>query len=125
MVDRNSTDAAARRWIEAYLAAWSSNDPEDIRALFTEDAVYRTDPWVSPWEGAEAIVAGWLERADEADTFSFTWEVSGIDGARAFIQGETRYREGPTYSNLWVIDLDEQGRAGAFTEWWMDQAAPS
>ena len=35
---------ASARWMQHYIAAWTSNDPEDIRALFTEDAVYATQP---------------------------------------------------------------------------------
>jgi ketosteroid isomerase-like protein len=125
MTERRSTEAAVGRWIEGYLSAWRWNDPDEIRVLFTPDAVYRTDPWVTPWEGRDAIVAGWLDRADDPDTFTFTWELAGIDGNRAFVQAETRYEHGPTYSNLWVIDLDEQGGARSFTEWWMDQSDES
>jgi hypothetical protein len=35
------------------------------------------------------------------------------------------YEGGSTYSNLWVIRLDAEGRARAFTEWWMDQSDSS
>jgi hypothetical protein len=31
-------------WVEAYVAAWSSNDPAAIGALFTQDAAHRTEP---------------------------------------------------------------------------------
>ena len=31
------------RWIDAYVSAWNTNDPEAIGALFTDDAVYTTD----------------------------------------------------------------------------------
>jgi hypothetical protein len=40
----------------------------------------------------------------------------------AVVQGETRYKEGRSYSNLWLIRLDADGRAREFTEYWMDQA---
>ena len=36
------------------------------------------------------------------------------------MQGRTEYHEeGTAYANLWVIRLAEDGRASAFTEWWM------
>lgn len=112
-------------WMTGYLRAWQSNEPGDIRALFAEDAVYRTDPWTEPWRGVEQIVAGWLERRDEPGTASFEWSPLSVTDEIAIVQGTTVYRAGATYSNLFVIRLDADGRAREFTEWWMDQSAPS
>ena len=36
---------AVTRWIDAYIDAWRSNDPESIAALFAEDATYAYHPW--------------------------------------------------------------------------------
>ncbi len=125
MSDRESTVADAERWLDGYRRAWTSNDPDDIRAVFTGDAEYRNDPWTEPVRGHEAIVASWLERADEPGTWTFEGRVIGADGRLAFIEGETRYTSGTTYSNLWVVSLADDGRATRFTEWWMDQKNPS
>ena len=125
MSDRETTSAAARAWIDGYLRAWESNDPDDIRALFTDDAEYRTEPWKAPVAGSDAIVADWLERRDEPGSFTFEWDVLAVDGPLAFVQGVTRYSSGTDYSNLWVIALGDDGRAPAFTEWWMDQSKAS
>jgi len=127
MTERNRTDAAARRWVEAYENAWKTNEPDDIRALFTEDAAYFTKPWGEPWAGADAIVAGWLEARDEPGTYEFEWEIAGVDGDRVFVDARTDYApnddlpDGRIYRNLWVVDLDEHGRARSFTEWYMKQ----
>jgi len=43
-------------WIDGYRRAWDSNAPDDIRALFTENAEYRTAPFVDPRVGQDAIV---------------------------------------------------------------------
>lgn len=44
----------------------------------------------------------------------------GVDGGRAFVQGCTDYRNGSrSYDNLWIIQLTGDGRATAFTEWYM------
>jgi hypothetical protein len=41
------------------------------------------------------------------------------------VRGSTRYlATGRTYSNLWVIVLDADGRCREFTEWWMEHPAP-
>jgi ketosteroid isomerase-like protein len=127
MTDRNTREAAARRWVEAYEHAWKTNEPDDIRALFTDDATYFTQPWGEPWAGADGIVDGWLDARDEPGTYQFEWEIAGVDGDRVFVQGRTDYAAsdelpgGRVYSNLWVIDLDDDGRVRAFTEWYMKQ----
>lgn len=128
MTDREMTDAAARAWVDGYLTAWASNDEADIRALFAPDAEYRYHPWDEPVHGADAIVAAWLDGRDEAGSYTFEWNVVGVDGDRAFVQGVTAYTpgsrgEGRTYSNLWVLDLSPDGRARSFTEWYMTQPA--
>lgn len=112
---------AAARWMQHYITAWGSNEPDDIRALFTEDAVYFTSPHeAEPWEGRERIVEGWLAARDEPGDWSFEWELLGVDGGRAFVQGLTTYQtDHRSYDNLWVIQLTADGRASSFTEWYM------
>lgn len=110
-------------WIGLYRTAWESNEPEDIRALFTEDAEYRTEPYAPAWTGHEAIIDGWLEAADEPGETTFEWELLGEQDGTAFVQGRTVYAGGPTYANLWVVRLAGDGRASSFTEWYMDEGA--
>lgn len=112
-------------WMQAYERAWESNEPEDIRALFTDDALYFTEPWIEPWRGVDAIVAGWLERKDEPGNHTFTWSPLVVTDDVWVVQGTTAYASGRTYSNLWVIRPGGEGRAAEFTEWWMDQSRPS
>lgn len=110
------------QWIQGYLAAWSSNDPAQIMALFTTDASYRTEPYSDPWVGHQDIVDGWLSIADEPDGFTFDWSPLVLTPELSVVQGTTRYSAGTTYSNLWLIRFAADGRAREFTEWWMDQA---
>ena len=112
-------------WMNGYLRAWDSNDPDDIRALFTDDAEYRTAPFDVPRVGHEAIVAGWIEDQDQPGDYEFEWSEAGLDGDLAFVEGETRYAEGRRYANLWVIRFAEDGRVGSFTEWYMRHPEPA
>jgi SnoaL-like domain len=130
---------AVRIWMEKYIAAWNTNEPEDIRALFTEDAVYATRPEdKDPWRGREEIVDRWLKARDEPDEWTFDWTLLGTDGLGAdasgadasgangglvFVQGFTHYLgDRPSYDNLWVIRLEPDGRASRFTEWFMERS---
>jgi ketosteroid isomerase-like protein len=107
-------------WVEGYRRAWDSNDPAEIGALFTDDALYFTEPYLEPWRGREAIVAGWLSRKDEPGDATFDWQPLLETGDVSILTGTTVYREPPiTYSNLWVIRHDADGRCREFTEWWM------
>ena len=112
----------AENWVDSYVRAWTSNTPEDIRAVFTEDATYKyrpDDP--EPVTGLDAIVGEWLENRDEPGEWTFDYEVIGVDGDRIFVEGTTRYpgRDNPIYFNLWVVRLAADGRASEFTEWFM------
>jgi len=120
MTDR----AAVEDWVGRYVRAWDTNDPEQIGALFTDDAEYFTAPWREPWRGRQQIVDGWIDRKDESGTWTFESEVVGIDGDRAFVRGFTTYTAGDDpdpgpFTNLWLIDLAPDGRASRFVEWWM------
>jgi catechol 2,3-dioxygenase-like lactoylglutathione lyase family enzyme len=111
--------AAVHTWVDGYRAAWESNDPAQIRALFTEDATYLTSPDdADAWHGADDIVEGWLQIKDEAGTTTFEWEIAGISGDVAFVRGVSGYAD-DTYDNLWVVRLAPDGRAREFTEWYV------
>jgi hypothetical protein len=116
---------AARSWMQKYIAAWTTNEPDAIRALFTEEAVYATRPQdKDPWRGHDQIVESWLEARDEPEEWTFDWWVLGTDGGLAFVQGFTHYLgDRPSYDNLWVIRLEPDGRASEFTEWFMERKA--
>jgi uncharacterized protein (TIGR02246 family) len=43
-------------WLRRYFEAWVSNDPDDVAALFTEDALYWVGPFREPWVGRDQIV---------------------------------------------------------------------
>jgi uncharacterized protein (TIGR02246 family) len=107
-------------WMDAYRQAWNSNDSDDIGRLFAEDAHYYTAPFRDPWRGRAAIVAGWLARKDEPGQAQFAWHLVAVTGDLAVVHGTTTYVKPPaTYSNLWLVRLDDAGRCTEFTEWWM------
>jgi uncharacterized protein (TIGR02246 family) len=115
MTDRTSIE----QWVSRYRTAWESNEPDDIRALFTPDAEYYTGPSEQPWRGHDDIVAKWTEYADQPGDTSYTSEVVAIDGDLGVVQLTVDYREGRLYDNIWFVELEADGRARRFTEWYM------
>lgn len=109
-------------WVERYVRGWNTNDPADIRALFAEDARYLTEPYATPWEGQDGIVAGWLAAKDEPGDTKFDYSVLVATADIGIVKGDTSYKtSGRDYSNLWEIKLDADGRCTEFVEWWMEK----
>lgn len=105
-------------WVLGYVAAWTSNDPEAIGSLFGVDARYYRAPHLTPIVGRDAIVAWWVEAADEPGSWSYRFEILGADEGIGFVQGWTEYpAEQHDYMNLWVIRLNTDGECTEFTEW--------
>jgi hypothetical protein len=88
--------------MDAYFAAWISNDPGEVGALFTDDAVYQVGPFAEPWVGREEIVRQWVSGrqedivhghdvlAIEGETAIVAWNVRATDpgtGARTEMDG--------------------------------------
>ena len=121
MIDHQSVT----RWLQDYLSAWKSYDPDAIRALFSQDAGYRYNPYDEPVRGREAIVANWLEYRDEPNTYTAEYKPIAVDGDTAVANGQTCYYEsdGKTlkkqYDNIFVLRFDSDGRCSDFCEWFM------
>jgi hypothetical protein len=109
-------------WIEGYLRAWDSNNPEDIGSLFSKDAVYKTGPFDDPWQGREQIIQGWIERKDDPGSWSFEYDVLGAEGRLGVVRGLTKYKDpDQVFSNIWLITLNDVGNCTEFNEWKMEK----
>jgi ketosteroid isomerase-like protein len=49
-------EAAARRWIHAWLQAWPAKDPEPLAAVYADDAVFRSHPFRELHRGREGVL---------------------------------------------------------------------
>ena len=112
------TPERVQAWLDAYVAAWRSYD--GIAELFSADAEYRYHPYDEPLRGRDAIVADWQGNRDEPGSWEAEYSPLLVDGDRAVATGETRYAEGRTFSNLFVLAFDGEGRCREFTEWFME-----
>ena len=107
-------------WLDAYVEAWRTYDRDAIARLFSADATYAYHPYDDePLRGRDAIVASWLEEPDAAGSWEAAYRPLLIDADRAVATGETRYANGKTYSNLYVLRFDGEGRCAEFIEWYM------
>ena len=84
--------AAVQNWLDAYVRAWETYDPQAIGDLFSKDAVYHYDPFGEPVRGRDAIVASWMEEdsRDESGTYKGRYEPVGVEGDTALANGLSR-----------------------------------
>ena len=113
-----SDRAAASAWVEAYRRAWESNEPDDIRAVFIDDARYFPSPDDEPWTGIDAIVEGWLDNLAEAGSTTCEWSIVAVDGDVAVIRAVSTYPD-TVYDNVWIVTLADDGRASEYTDFWI------
>ena len=116
------------RWLSAYLKAWRSDSPNDIAELFESDARYFTEPFRDPRVGREAIVEWWVGNGDSAVPWAFEHEVLAGEGPLFVVKSVTTYPQGgdgvgepEVYDNIWLVTLEESGRASEFVEYWMER----
>ncbi len=109
-----------QRWLDDYVTAWESNDPERIAALFTDDADYYTAPYRPPWHGRDEILRGWGERSDPPGSFECDYRAVAVEGDLGVARGWTRYLErDEEYDNVYFVRMTDDGRCREFTEFWM------
>jgi hypothetical protein len=115
------TRSEVQGWLDRYVEAWRSYDADAIGDLFSEDAEYAYHPYdAEPLHGRDAIVADWRGDQDEPGSWDARYEASLVDGDRAIARGETRYANGRTFSNLFELRFDDEGRCTSFVEWYME-----
>ncbi len=120
------THADFQAWLDRYVAAWKAYEPDAIGDLFGEGATYRYHPEDDPIVGRDAIVAEWLRDPDQTGTYEARYQPLAIDPTNGshVASGWTRYltADGDArdeYWNVFHVTFDAEGRATAFTEWWM------
>jgi hypothetical protein len=128
-VDRD----AAQDWLDRYVAAWLSYEPEAIGALFSDDVAYRYHPYDEPIVGRDAVVASWLGESETDDassrdapgTYEAAYSPVAVDGDVVVATGTSTYRESPggpvtkVFENCFVIRFDDRGRCREFTEYYL------
>jgi ketosteroid isomerase-like protein len=121
------TDDQVQEWLDDYVAAWGSSDPEAIGALFSADAVYGYRPWDSEKttvRGKDDIVASWLEDPDDPSLWEASYTPYVVNGERAVAVGSTTYyatdeHAERSYHNAFILRFDDAGKCCEFHEFYV------
>ncbi len=117
-------NATVSAWLDAYVHAWKTYDPQAIGALFSDQATYAYDPFNKPVRGRAAIVAFWLEDRDDPGTYDGHYEPIMIEVNRAVTNGRSLYYKqdgsiSAEWDNIFVLRFDDEGRCVEYREWYM------
>jgi ketosteroid isomerase-like protein len=106
-------------WMELYEKAWRSGDVAELENIFTDNATYQTSPFADPVAGLENIQHFWHNATDKEERFNLSYGVVAKEGDIAVIKVEVAYTapHQTRWKNLWIIQLDDEGRCFAFEEW--------
>ena len=108
------------RWIAAYERAWRTAGTDSLAELFAPDATYSTAPYQRPHRGLAAIAELWeREREGPDEAFTMTSEIVAVEGEVGVARIEVAYGDpvDQAYRDIWIVRLDDEGRALAFEEW--------
>ncbi|HYO75204.1 MAG TPA: nuclear transport factor 2 family protein [Thermoanaerobaculia bacterium] len=123
---QNESERAAR-WAERYFRSWKTKNPDDVRALFTEDAVYYYGPFRPPARGREEIVRRWVSNAAQANVHC-AHEVVAVSGAAAVIHWSVSFDQPAgrlAMDGVLIVQLNENGLCYSHREWYVEETSPA
>lgn len=117
-----------QNWLDGYVEAWKTYDPDKIAALFADDVEYRyhpNDQGDDVLHGRAAVVANWLENKDPEGTVDAKYSPLAIDGDTYVAHGHSDYFDGPggplrdQYFNVYECRFNDKGECTLFIEYWI------
>ena len=117
-----------QNWLDGYVEAWKTYDPDKIAALFADDVEYRyhpNDQGDDVLHGRAAVVANWLENKDPEGTVDAKYTPLAIDGDTYVAHGHSDYFDGPggplrdQYFNVYECKFNDKGECTQFIEYWI------
>lgn len=117
------TLAQFTQWLEGYFAAWRSNDAEDVKALFAEDAIYQYGPFEPPTVGRQAIVDAWVADPGQQRDIQTSYEPLAVSRDLGIAHWRVTFRRAKDLTvlveadGILVIRFDQQLRCTEHREW--------
>jgi ketosteroid isomerase-like protein len=110
-------------WIAAYGRAWEERDADAAAEIFTEDALYRDNPYGLPHVGRDGVRGYWSAvTSTQADvTVRFGVPVASADAARAAVEFWVTMTNGGadvTLTGILYLRFAGDGRCRELREAW-------
>jgi hypothetical protein len=112
------------QWLDEYFAAWQSNDPAAVAALFAEGATYYYGPFAAPARGRSRIVEQWVANPHQQVDVQCSYTPLAINGNVGVAHWRVTYRPATNTARcvemdgVLVIEFDASMRCVEHREWY-------
>jgi hypothetical protein len=108
-------------WLERYRRAWVERDADAAADLFTEDALYREQPFAQPFAGREAIRHYWSTVTRTQSRVELRYGSPVVEARRVAVEWWANLlNDGSpmTLAGEFLLAFDEHGRCRELREYW-------
>ena len=109
-------------WLERYRRAWIDRDAEAASRLFTNDAIYREQPFQAPFVGREAIRDYWARVTASQTGVELRYGQPVVDGDRLAVEwwANLDTTDGPvTLAGEFLLRFADSGECRELREYWL------
>ncbi len=108
-------------WLERYRRAWIDRDAAAAGDLFTDDAVYREEPFKAPFAGRDAIRDYWTRVTATQRDIELRYGRPVVDGRRVAVEWWVTLVNGEAPATLageFLLTFAENGQCRELREYW-------
>lgn len=109
-------------WLERYRQAWIARDADLAGPLFTEDAVYREQPFQAAFTGRAAIQDYWRTVTASQTSVELRYGRAIVDGQRLAVEwwANLETTGGPlTLAGEFMLRFTDSGQCRELREYWI------
>jgi hypothetical protein len=109
-------------WLERYRRAWIERDAEAASQLFTNDAIYREQPFQPPFVGRGAIRDYWARVTASQTSVELRYGQAVLDGSRLAVEwwANLETTDGPvTLAGEFLLRFADSGECRELREYWL------
>ena len=115
------TTEQVERWLEGYRDAWETRNPDAAAALFTQDALYREQPYEEPYRGRDGVHAYWSRVTATQSDIRFRYGRAVVSGSHAAVEWWVTLRNDGAEATLvgeFFLVFDADGLVRELREYW-------
>jgi hypothetical protein len=108
-------------WLTEYRRAWIERDPDAAAALFTDDALYREQPYDEAFAGPEGVRGYWASVTETQADVELEYGTPVVEGNRAAVEWWATLENGGveiTLAGEFMLRFDENGLCQELREYW-------